>query len=356
MTGDGMQQLGADAGIERGRPFLDHPKTEMHVPEEPPFVRRPEHRAATQLAHTADIVNERSRHQQIHAQPLMELRRFAGKGGDADRVLEQSACVGMVSVDRGGQRAHGRACLLVEYAVDGASKAGVRDLGCEELEEAFDLVCVPAQRRRHRRRVDVLRRLERPNVELQAVAEPLDAPQHSYGVAFAEARIEKLDVVPHSCSDPSARVDELEREIRGAVSRAQPLLLRDRVDALDRPVLLELRDRRHWKVITDRMPSCASISSKPRLTSSSEMRWEMSGSTSISPPSQRSTSCGTWSRPLTPPNEEPATRRPVIRNRGTTSSVSPLPATPQTVASPHPIRADSTACRITATLPVASKV
>ena len=82
----------------------------------------------------------------------------------------------------------------------------------------------------------------------------------------------------------------------------------------------------------------------------------MKGSTSISPASQRSISFGTPSRPLTPPNEEPATRRPVIRKRGTTSSVSPLPATPATVQRPQPIRAASTAWRITATLPVASNV
>ena len=49
-------------------------------------------------------------------------------------------------------------------------------------------------------------------------------------------------------------------------------------------------------------------------------------------------------------------RRPVIRKRGTTSRVSPLPATPATVQRPQPMRAASTAWRITATLPVASKV
>ena len=45
---------------------------------------------------------------------------------------------------------------------------------------------------------------------------------------------------------------------------------------------------------------------------------------------------------FTPPNDEPATRRPVIRNRGTMSSVSPLPATPATVQKAQPMRADST--------------
>ena len=42
-------------------------------------------------------------------------------------------------------------------------------------------------------------------------------------------------------------------------------------------------------------------------------------------------------RPFTPPNDEPVTRRPVMRRRGTMSSVSPLPAT-HIVASPHASR------------------
>src|SRR3954453_17560900 len=87
------------------------------------------------------------------------------------------------------------------------------------------------------------------------------------------------------------------------------------------------------------MPSCASISSNARLTSSSLIRCETNGATSISPASARATNWGTWSRPFTPPNDEPATRRPVIRKRGTTSGVSPLPATPGTGASPQPTRA-----------------
>ena len=45
----------------------------------------------------------------------------------------------------------------------------------------------------------------------------------------------------------------------------------------------ECRPRGQPKVITLRMPSWASISSKPWLTSSSVSRWERSASTSISP-------------------------------------------------------------------------
>ena len=44
VAGDGMQQFGANTGIERGRPFLDHAKTEVHVTEQPALVCRTEYR------------------------------------------------------------------------------------------------------------------------------------------------------------------------------------------------------------------------------------------------------------------------------------------------------------------------
>ena len=126
-----------------------------------------------------------------------------------------------------------------------AAQPVVVDLRGEKLEEALQLVRVAPHRRRHRLRIDALGRLERPHLELQPVAEPLDAAEHAHRVALGEPRVEQLDVVPDPCVDAAARVDELEREIRRPVPRAQPLLLRDRVDALDRAVLLELRDRGH---------------------------------------------------------------------------------------------------------------
>ena len=88
-------------------------------------------------------------------------------------------------------------------------------------------------------------RLERAHVELQPVAELLDAAEHAHRVALAEARVEQLDVVPDARLDAAARVDELEREVRRAAFRPQALLPRDGVDALDGAVLRELGDRRH---------------------------------------------------------------------------------------------------------------
>ncbi len=128
---------------------------------------------------------------------------------------------------------------------DDTAKRLVVHLADEKLEEAFELVGVPAQARSKARGVDVLGGLERPHLDLERVPEPLDAAEHAHGVACLEASVEQVDVVPHARSDASARVDELEREVARAVSRPQPLLARHGVDALNGAVFLELRDGRH---------------------------------------------------------------------------------------------------------------
>ena len=73
---------------------------------------------------------------------------------------------------------------------------------------------------REPRGVDVAR-LERAHVELEPVAEALDAAEHAHRVALAEAPVEQLDVVPDARVDAAARVDELEREVRRAALRPQ---------------------------------------------------------------------------------------------------------------------------------------
>ena len=117
------------------------------------------------------------------------------------------------------------------------------DLAGEELEEAVELVRVAAHRRSELGRVEVLGGLERAHFELQPVSEAVDPAEHPDGVALGEAAVQELDVGPDPRLDPPARVDELQGEVRSAAPRPQSLLLRDRVDAFDDPVLLELRDR-----------------------------------------------------------------------------------------------------------------
>ena len=116
----------------------------------------------------------------------------------------------------------------------------MRDLRGEELQEPVQLGCVPSHRGRHLGRVGLRGGLERAHLELQPVAEALDAAEHAHGVALAEARVEQLDVRPDARLDAAARVDELQREVRRAPAGAPPLLLRDRVDALHDPVFGEL--------------------------------------------------------------------------------------------------------------------
>jgi putative drug exporter of the RND superfamily len=169
----------------------------------------------------------------------VQLRGLTGERCDADRVLEQSAGVGVMVVGRG------RICAQVaggEHRPNGRGEARMGDLRDEELDEAGELVAVPAQGRGQRRRVDI-GRLERANVELEPVAEPLDAAEHTDCVAFREPAVEQLDVLPHARLDAPGRVDELEREVRRTRLRPQPSLRLHGVDGLDNPVLCELRNR-----------------------------------------------------------------------------------------------------------------
>ncbi len=132
-----------------------------------------------------------------------------------------------------------------ERPLGDAAQRVVVHLADEELEEALELVCVPAQARSQRRRVDPLGRLQRAHLDLELVPKPLDAPEHADRVARLEATVEHLDVVPDARGNPAARVDELEREIGRAVPRPQPLLARDGVDALNGAVFLEFCDCGH---------------------------------------------------------------------------------------------------------------
>src|SRR5215217_1767034 len=118
------------------------------------------------------------------------------------------------------------------------------ELVAEELEEAVELVGVAAQCRGQRGGVG-FRRLERADVELEAVAEAVDPPEDADGVSLAEPAVEERDIAPDPRLDPAARVYELEREVIGAGARAPPLLPGHCVDALDNAVLLELGDSAH---------------------------------------------------------------------------------------------------------------
>ena len=176
----------------------------------------------------------------------MELCRLAADRRDADRVLEQPARVRVVPVERRRTAAETSAHVLVgEEAPDRRLQAGVCDLAGKKLEEPVELACVASKSGGKRRGVGLVGSLERAHLELESVAVALDPAEDADRVALGEAGVEQLDIAPDARVDATTRVDELEREVGMARARAQPVLARDRVDALDDSVLDELDDRRH---------------------------------------------------------------------------------------------------------------
>jgi Protein of unknown function (DUF1015) len=238
VAGHRVEQLG------RSVQLLEQPQAEMDVAEQAPLLGRREHGRPAQLTGTADVVDESSGEQQVGAQARMDLGELAAERADADRVLQQAAGVGVVTVRRCRIRAERR---VGERARDDRAQPFVVYLAAEELEEALELVRVAPQAGGQSRGIDVRGRLECPHLDLELVPEPLDAAEHANRVARIEATVEQVDVVPDTRADPAARVDELEREIARAVACPQPLLARHGVDALDGAVLLQLRDGGHGR-------------------------------------------------------------------------------------------------------------
>src|SRR5207244_2233803 len=122
--------------------------------------------------------------------PWVQLAELATDRRDADGVLEQATRVVVVAVGCGGQRAQAAADLRVaEETLDGRPQALVRDLAGEVLEEPVQLVRVAPHRGREAGRVCVRLGLDRLDVELEPVAEALDATEDPHGVTLAEARV-----------------------------------------------------------------------------------------------------------------------------------------------------------------------
>ena len=100
MAGDRVQKLDGNSAVELGSAVLDQPQPEMHVSEETALVRLPERRSGGAFRCAADVMKERRREHEIAAKPRMELRGLATDGCDADRMLEQAACVDMMGLGR----------------------------------------------------------------------------------------------------------------------------------------------------------------------------------------------------------------------------------------------------------------
>ena len=191
-----------------------------------------------------------------------QLRGLATERRDADRVLEQAPCVPVMAVRAGSrEQAHTLPDLsVVEHAADERREPRVGQLRGQELEKPVQLVGVPAHRGSKLGGVG-LGRLDRADLQLQPPVEALDTCEHAHGVAFCEATVEQLDVVPDAALDPPARVDELERDVRLAAPRREASLAGDREDAVDGAVLDEVGDGCHGVSLgacrLDRWPTSA---------------------------------------------------------------------------------------------------
>jgi hypothetical protein len=238
-----MEKLGEYDGGDAFRPLLDEAHAEMDVAEELSLVRGEEERATVELVHAAGVVEERSRDEQVRAQPRMKLCHVPADRGDGHRVLQEPASVGMVCVGCGGQHSQPRAEVRIrDEPAQEPAQLGMRDLASEKLEEPVELIDVAARPWDKGGGIS-LGRLERAHLELEAVAEALDASEDVHCVAFTKALVEQVDVAPDTRVDPPARINELERQVRAPVASAKALFAGDRVRALDDPVLCQLRDR-----------------------------------------------------------------------------------------------------------------
>ena len=258
---DRVQQLGEGRGIERCRPLLDHPQAEVYVAEQPSLLGLYERRPGPELANPAYVVQQRGGEEEIAPQTWVKLERLAAQGRDTDRVLEQATGVPVVPV-RARSRKRAQALANVSVAderPDQRRQARVRDLAREEVEEPVELVGVTTKRRRQICRVRVLGRLQRAHLDLELSAEPLDAAQDPHRVPLVEARVQQLDVAPHSRLHATARVRELDGEIRSTRARSAALLAGDRIHAFDQPVLVEIGDRGHARSLREHVGTLAAM-------------------------------------------------------------------------------------------------
>jgi len=229
VDGDAVEQLGSLARGQAFRVLFDQPQPEVDVAQQAAFVGGCERRPARKLERPSNVVDERSGEEQLGAQARMKLRRLTAERRHADRVLQQSAGIGVVIL---GRRRIDREVGVCERSRHGGGEPRMRNLGDQELQKALQLLGITPHRRRQARGIDI-GRLERAHIELEPVAEALDSPQHTHCIALTEAPIEQLDVVPNPCLNLAGLIDELEREVRCAGLRAHLSLRFDGEDAFD---------------------------------------------------------------------------------------------------------------------------
>ncbi len=196
-------------------------------------------------------MDERRRHEQVGVQARVQLAGLERERPDGDRVLEQAAEVGVVAVARARRAAPLLAQRRVaEQRVEQRLQAGVVDLARQVLEEAVELVEVAVGDGQERRRIDAAggRAADRAQLDLQLVAEALDAAGDVDDVAAVEAPRDHVGVAEHAALDRARAIAQLDREVRRAAARHQAVLAGAREDPVDLLAGAQRRDGHRRKV------------------------------------------------------------------------------------------------------------
>ena len=171
-------------------PLLQHPLADLHVAEQPALLADAEVGAVRELARLADVVHERRRDQQVGVELDVQQARLLRERRDRDRVLQQPAEVGVVPAAR-ARRAPPRARAARRRRAGPPAALSGR---CRRPPAPGARGSRRARRGRGRRsagsgRVDLrrVRSRDRAHVDLQLVAEALDATRHAHEVAPLEA-------------------------------------------------------------------------------------------------------------------------------------------------------------------------
>ena len=242
---DGVQELGQHVARKTLGTLLDHSKAQVDVAEERALACRRKKRPGIELARAPDVVQQRCREHEIRSQASVECRRLPAEGCDCDGVLEEAARIRVMAVERRRQPAEAfPQGVVLHESCDRRVQARVGELIREEVEEPVKLGDVSHGRWNKGCRIGVGRRFDRSQVKLQSRVEALNPAKNPDSVPFRETLVEHLDVAPDARVDSSARVDELESEVRRTRAGRASILSRDRVHAVDEPVGLEVSDGR----------------------------------------------------------------------------------------------------------------
>ena len=157
----------------------------------------------------------------------MELADVPDQRPDRDRVLEQTAEIGvMAGAGAGSAAERARHRLREQKAAHDRGQRRVVDLAGEMLEESLELLAVAIGGRQELGRIGLCRLEPAHVLELgdERSAEARNPPAHLDRIAAIESRADPVGVAKDAGGDGAGAIAELEREIDRAVACGEPVL------------------------------------------------------------------------------------------------------------------------------------